>query len=189
MERRAAERRARIAYEAGRLRWGLPRALVVAPIGGAAYHVGASASEGALLTSLAVGLTAIAGWRSRVALLGAWTGALTALVPIFTPVVSSRLGHLCVGGACFSTCTLVAGVAGAISGAMLAAVVVGLRRRRAHFLLANGALITATSLVICGASGSGTVVGLIGGLLIGAALAVITSTRATATGSGPSRIP
>ncbi|MEZ4426890.1 MAG: hypothetical protein R3A51_04255 [Nannocystaceae bacterium] len=167
-EMTALRRRARAAYERGRLRLALPLALA-----------GAAPALVALLTwdrpwttagcFLAVyALLAYCLWRGGGASRGATSGLIAGSIPVLALAIIGPFGHFCgVGGVCMATCVPVCFGGGVAAGAFLAWR--GLRAQQgAGFWIAAGLVGAATAAMACVPVGLGATAGLVVGLALAA---------------------
>lgn len=154
------------AYERGRLRWALPRAILAGLAAVPSVLVGGNGLRTALMAAALVAISALAGWRSRGGLLGALAGATVAAVPV---VMSSLVGggHACTGGLCLSWCGVAcaggAAAVGIVSGAVFSTLPVG----RVDFVVAAIAAAVVGTLV-CPVVGVGSIVGAVAGVVVAA---------------------
>jgi hypothetical protein len=126
MEPRELRRRARWAYERGRLgaaaaiAWPAPVLVAISiPLAG---NPGLHLALGAVLSAVALFL----GWRGGEAGAGVRTGLAAGVAPIFAPLVAAKAGFACFGAGCFSPACLV----GCVIGGSVAGAIVGLGARR-----------------------------------------------------------
>lgn len=161
----AIERRARLAYEAGRL-W--RAALAAAPIlvlAACAGQVGGRTS-GALSLGVAVYLVgSLFLWRGQDAGRAVLPGILAGVVPLSFALGARALGHVCTGEVCVSLC-----VPACASGGVLAGLMITWFARRtsaeARSWVCAGSLALLTGALGCSCAGFGGILGLVGGLAV-----------------------
>jgi len=114
------ERRARRAYELGRLRAALRVAPVVAAGAAVALLCGRPVSltvaVAAALLVLSVSLLHAGGSGGR----GVWPGLLAGVAPLAMPLFMITAGHACFGDACMSLCLPACVLGGAVAGVAVA---------------------------------------------------------------------
>jgi hypothetical protein len=158
--------RARRAYERGRLRWALGRAVAATAIAAVAL-VNCPARGGPGLCAVALGLLLGAClWRGEAWARGAQLGFLAGLAPCLLPA-AARAVHLCGAGACF-TLPAICLPAGLLAGLMLGWQGTRSKDGRRFWLAALGVTLLAGS-IGCLAAGLGGLAGMVLGVLAGAA--------------------
>ncbi|PYQ12257.1 MAG: hypothetical protein DMF80_19165 [Acidobacteria bacterium] len=159
----ALARRARRAYERGRLIRGLARAGLLVPVvvwtGSWCPHPVLGLVCGAALVALTAGFL----WRGQVWRRAVGPGLAAGLAPLLLPLLMRGAGEVCMGEACWPLCAV-----SCVGGGLLAGVLVGRRAAalsegRATFLAAAGMLALLAGAPACALAGA---VGL-GGLLVG----------------------
>lgn len=159
-------RRARRAYELGRLKYALratgPFALALIV---AAAHVGTRAAAG--LAVLAVSVLVAGRFMGGAVGRGVQTGAMAGLVALFCPLIVTALGHYCAGCGpttpiplCLAACTLGGALAALLGGRRIT----DLRSIEAATALTTTALVGAVGCAVAGGFG---LVGLGVGMIIG----------------------
>lgn len=161
------QRRARRAYEWGRLRSAVPGALHAVGLTVLAvllwHRVKPSTLVlGALLALLCLGL----GWWGRQWGRAVTPGLLAGLFPLLLPFVVSGAGHVCYTGGCRAFCLMTCVGGGLAAGAFLS--LAALRERQGHgaFLLASGTVATLCGALSCILYGLSGVLGVVAGLAL-----------------------
>lgn len=164
------EKRLSRAHELGRARWALMRALPVACFGALVLASGRSVREAALSAALLVAATAMAGYKSRSGLYGAFAGVLLGAAPLVVNLLLPSSWHLTMGrlGACLAPCALACAIVGAGVGAWLTTRVVRLPFGRLDCVLAATTTALVSTLVGCQVFGAGTALGALLGVAVGA---------------------
>lgn len=169
--------RARGAYERGRLRWALGRALAAVALGAVAL-VGCQAPGGPAACAAALGalLTACL-WRGGPWARGARLGFLAGLAPCLLPA-GVRAAHACGGTICLTLPSICVG-AGIVAGLLLGWLGprAGAGRDRRFWLAAASAAILAGS-IGCLAAGLAGLGGMALGIVAGAAAPVLAARAA-----------
>lgn len=161
------QRRARRAYEWGRLRAAVPGAM---PAVGLPFLVlllehrlkPSVLLMGGVLVLVCLGL----GWWGRQWGRAVTPGLLAGLVPLLLPFVVRGAGHVCYTGGCRVFCLMTFVVGGLAAGALLSFASLRLPEGRERFILASGVVATlcgALSSILYGLSG---VLGLVAGLAL-----------------------
>jgi len=162
----ALERRARRAYERGRVWLGLRATAPVVPM--AALSLLACGRPAATIADavLLAGLMILFVWRGEAFAQGARLGLWAGLPPLLMPLVVALAGHVCGSSFCPlypSTC-----LAGGVAGGVL----LGWRSWSAgldrHALMAGGLVAGLAGTLGCLLAGTGGLIGLGAGLLLGA---------------------
>lgn len=161
----SARERIRQAYERGRAQAAVGRAMAAVPFG----LVGAVVlGEPGARLGAALGLGLLAGWlyfRGGAAGRAVNAGLAAAVVPFALPLLVR--GSVCPMGACATWCIVACSVGGIAAGAWL-----GARSMRepdgVRFLAVGAALAAAAAAIGCTCAGAGGIVGMIGGIAIGA---------------------
>ncbi|OJT23034.1 hypothetical protein BO221_19285 [Archangium sp. Cb G35] len=161
------QRRARRAYEWGRLRAALPGALhaVGVTVMAAVLQHRLKPSVlmlGALLVLLCLGL----GWWGRQWNRAVAPGLAAGLFPLLLPFVVSGAGHVCYTGGCRAFCLMTCVGGGLAAGAVLAFAALRLREGHERFLLASGTVATLCGALGCVLYGLSGVLGLVAGLAL-----------------------
>ena len=159
-------KRARIAFEMGRVRWAFVRAL---PVGLAAGVVGlcADTRAGPVATALLVlALVAVAGWKSRACIAGCVAGIALGALPFLT---MRATGVLCnIGGQCVGWAQVCCALGGLVAGVAIG-VFAGKARMAGDVVL--GACAGAVLHIACGCPQAGAfeALGVVAGVVVGAA--------------------
>ncbi|OJH35643.1 hypothetical protein [Cystobacter ferrugineus] len=161
------QRRARRAYEWGRLRSAIPGALPAVGLTGMVvllrHHMKPSLLVlGGLLTLLCLGL----GWWGRRWGRAVAPGLLAGLFPLLLPFVVSGAGHVCYTGGCRAFCLMTCVGGGLAAGAFLSLAALRLPEGRERFLLASGSVATLCGALGCVLYGLSGVLGLVAGLAL-----------------------
>jgi hypothetical protein len=158
------QRRARLAYEWGRLRAAVPGALPAAGLTLMAAVLGSRATLplGAALVLLCVGL----GWRGRQWGRAVTPGLLAGLIPLLGPFLVLAAGHVCFGGGCRSFCFASCVIGGLIAGALLSREALRMEQGRLGFILASGTVASLCGSLACILYGLSGVLGLVAGLAL-----------------------
>lgn len=161
------QRRARRAYEWGRLRAAMPGALPAVGLTWMAavlqHHVKPSLLVlGGLLVLLCLGL----GWWGRQWDRAVAPGLLAGLFPLLLPFVVSGAGHVCYTGGCRAFCLMTCVGGGLAAGAFLSLAALRLPEGRERFLLASGSVATLCGALGCVLYGLSGVLGLVAGLAL-----------------------
>jgi hypothetical protein len=165
------QRRARRAYEWGRLRAAVPGAMHAVGLTFTAvlleHRVRASTLIlGSLLVLLCLGL----GWWGRQWGRAVAPGLLAGLFPLLLPFVVSGAGHVCYTGGCRAFCLMTCVGGGLAAGAVLSLATLRANgEERTRLILTSGAVAT-----LCGALGC-TLYGLSGVLALVAGLALVST--------------
>lgn len=161
----ALERRARVAYETGRL-W--RAALAAAPIlvlAACAGQIG-GLTPGALALGAAVYLVgSLFLWRGQDAGRAVLPGVVAGIAPLSLALGARALGHVCTGDMCVSLCVPACACGGLLAGLM----VTWFARRteaEARSWVCAGSIALLTGALGCSCAGFGGIVGLVGGLLV-----------------------
>ncbi len=164
-------RRARRAYELGRLRFGVMRGLALAAVVGFVVLARGNAAGLAWLPVTAAVWAALE-WRGgallRGARVGAWGGLVTLALPLSAFRTCCRAGEAMMGPDCCSmtgACATVGGVVGLVLALFLVHVP---PRRRLESAAGMGLALVAVASVRCADLLAGEAVGLLGGLVCGA---------------------
>lgn len=155
----AARRRARFAYELGRLRLGMFPAFVAVAMTGVSFimdsDVWLAAGVGSSLLALALVLTSLGGVYGR----SVMPGLLAGTAPLVFPLALRSWGHCCSGGSCYSFC-----LAGCVSGGLVAGFALGKiaisERRRFAFLGSASLFAAGLGLLGCGMAGAAGMAGM-----------------------------
>jgi len=173
-EMTSIRRRARRAYELGRLRWALTRSLCVTPFLLAALaprqELATTAGAVALLFAVAVALSVY----GRAAGRALFPALAAGLVPLIAPISMCVLGHACDSARCMSLCLPACCIGGLIAGAIVAARArqeTDLDERRL-FLGAACVIVALTGAVGCTVAGAAGVLGMMGATLLASAPAL-----------------
>jgi len=171
--------RARAAYELGRARLGLQRAVCVLPLAFCALvpcqkPVFVAVALGALF--VAVALFSYLGKAAGSAVL---PGVLAGLPALALPIGVRLTGHLCELPGCIALCLPACAVGGIVSGAALAlaANLEEAQPRRREFLLAALVLASLTGSIGCAAAGMTGVMAMLAGTAIVSAPALLAAAR------------
>ncbi|MCY1080352.1 hypothetical protein [Archangium lansingense] len=161
------QRRARRAYEWGRLRAAMPGALyaVVLTVMAVLLQHGVRPSVlvlGGLLTLLCLGL----GWWGRQWDRAVTPGLIAGLFPLLLPFVVSGAGHVCYTGGCRAFCLMTCVGGGLAAGAFLSLAALRLSEGRARFIFASGTVATLCGALGCVLYGLSGVLGLVAGLAL-----------------------
>ncbi|HKY33396.1 MAG TPA: hypothetical protein VJV23_12725 [Candidatus Polarisedimenticolia bacterium] len=165
-------RRARRAYEIGRLRFAVGRAWPVPVVGAAACTgcgpAGETLAALAALALLAVGLR----WRGGVAGSGVNPGLLAGLLPLALPMGVVRLGGFCPGGSGLAVCLAACAAGGLLASLLLGWRALSLDAGRPLFLICSGAVAACAGAAGCAVAGMPGIAAMAAGLAAGAAPAV-----------------
>jgi hypothetical protein len=158
------ERRARRAYEMGRLRSALRLAPFVVLATGAAVATGRppalALTLGGILLPLSLGLSFAGGSPGRAVLPGLLAGGAALVMPLLVATV----GHACFGPACMPFCLPACVVGGGIAGAVIARTAVAQGPEPA-FLGPALAIAALTGSLGCTISGAAGVIGMLAGVV------------------------
>ncbi|TMA26280.1 MAG: hypothetical protein E6J78_14065 [Deltaproteobacteria bacterium] len=170
------ERRARRAYELGRLRSALrlaPFVLAAAAVAVACGRpAGLSCALGAMLLPLTVALAFRGGGAGR----GVVPGLLAGTVALAMPLLVQIVGHACIGPACMALCMPSCVVGGAAGGAFIA-LRARFEERPAPFALAALAVAGLMGALGCTLAGAAGVVGMLAGAVVAGAPVLISVRR------------
>lgn len=166
-ERVRLQRRARRAYEGGRLRAAMPGALHAVGLTAMAALLQHSVKPsllvlGGLLVLLCLGL----GWWGRQWDRAVAPGLLAGLFPLLLPFVVSGAGHVCYTGGCRAFCLMTCVGGGLAAGALLSLAALRLPEGRERFLVASGSVATLCGALGCVLYGLSGVLGLVAGLAL-----------------------
>lgn len=174
-------RRARVAYELGRLRHGLARASVAAPATALGLLGCTSQRAATILCGAALFvLVAALAWRGqrhgRAAVAGLLAGAPALLVPLLCRGLTR---HACVGGVCWDACLLSCVGGGLIAGAIVGGLVARAGApRRGEMLVLSALVAILTGSLGCVIGGVPGIVGMAASLAVtGAPIAMLTPAR------------
>jgi hypothetical protein len=160
-------RRARRAYELGRLRSALRVALYVAPMT-ALSLIECPRPDCNVIVGLAlIAVTAGLLWRGQAYGRAVFAGLLAGSVPLLAPMLVRTGGHCCIGGACWAICMEVC-----IGGGFLAGTIVGVRAlsqrtSRGAFFAAAVAVAALAGSLGCVIGGVVGVIGMAAGMIVG----------------------
>jgi hypothetical protein len=152
--------KARRAYEAARVRFGVVASLVVALVPLASLGLGGHAASAALLGSLLVVGVGTMVWRGGLLSLSAMSGLKAGLVPLVLAHAANLYGHVCIPGqGCSTLCVPACSVGGLLAGFLVERV--ARRSPRPNVIRIGGAAVAfATGALGCFCVGSGGVIGL-----------------------------
>lgn len=175
-ELEALARRARWAYERGRVARGVHVAVPLALVVVLALVLGADRAWALRLGALLVLFGAVFAWRGRMLERAVLPGVAAGLVPLAAACAAQSMGHVCVGDGCTSLC-----LPACIAGGLVAGALVGRFARTQsspwQAVLAAGGLAWFTGAMGCACVGAGGVVGLLGGLFVGSGPLVLRLAR------------
>lgn len=155
--------RTRRAYERGRLRAALWRALPVVPIVAWSWTWCPYPALAVVCGTALVALTVAFRWRGQVWARGVWPGLAAGLPPLVLPFLMREASQVCVGEMCCSLCLIGCVGGGLVAGALVGRRAASLGEGRGAFLAAAGTLALLAGAPACAFAG---VIGL-AGLLIG----------------------
>lgn len=161
----AMERRARVAYELGRLRSASLRALLVLPVAALMLWVRPEPQTVALLALLVATVVGLL-WRGESFGRAASTGLLAGAVPLVAPTLVRSGGHCCIAGLCTTICMVACVGAGMVAGG-----VVALRAGHEHqghgaFMVTAAFVAGLTGVLGCTIMGAAGILGMLAGLLV-----------------------
>ncbi|MEJ7729821.1 MAG: hypothetical protein WKG00_11435 [Polyangiaceae bacterium] len=158
-------RKARRAYELGRLRSAALRALRVLPVAALMLWMHPGPQALALLGVLAVTVLALL-WRGGAYGRAATTGLLAGAVPLVAPVLVRSGGHCCIAGLCAAICMVACVGAGLVAGAVVA-LRAGRERGEHGTFMASAAFVAGlTGVLGCTVMGAAGILGMLAGLLV-----------------------
>jgi hypothetical protein len=162
--REALLRRARFAYERGRVKRALVGAVPALVFGAAACAMGADARRIGLAFVLFAAATAalvVGGALAR----GVLPGFLAGAIPFVTASVAQSFGHMCLDGVCMAYCAPACAASGVVAGTLVTWMT--LRARGGLLAWASAATLVVTCGTLgCRCLGTGSVMGLLAGVVI-----------------------
>jgi hypothetical protein len=161
------QRRARRAYEWGRLRAAVPGAMHAVGLTVLALVLEHRLKPSLLLVGslLVLGCLGL-GWWGRQWGRAVAPGLLAGLIPLLLPFVVSGAGHVCYTGGCRAFCLATCVGGGLAAGAFLSFASLRIHEGRERFLLASGAVATLCGALGCILYGLSGVLGLVAGLAL-----------------------
>lgn len=173
------ERRARRAYELGRLKSAVPVLAVVVPATALSLTCcpvpGVSIACGVALSLVAIALL----WYGRAPGRAVWPGLLAGTIPFLAPLTVELTGHACIGG----TCTMMPAAcigAGLVAGVLLGVYLARVRGDRRPSVLAAALVAALAGSLGCVMMGGAGIAGMSLGLVAGAAPAIAVLRRSEA---------
>jgi len=177
----ALERRARRAYERGRLLHGLRRGAPLAALVAGVVLASDGAAWRLWVGAAAVLVAAVAFWRGQVAGRAARVGALASLPPLAAPFAAAAVHHGCIGcgGPSLALCLAICTAGGAAAGALVARLAAREAEHDRRRFAAMAVLVAAClGTVGCSFAGAAGLAGMCAGLVAGGAPVMLVARRA-----------